>query len=266
MKNVSLAVPTYFSSKYLNVLLKSIKNSKYIDEVIISDDSADKNEIKKIEKIVTNFQKSNKYVNIKIYQNKENLNAFNNKYLAVSKCKNEIVYQIDSDNIASRDIDTTLRDILNSFDEENIYLPAYLKQFFYNYQYYLNQNKNIVNLSSEDKVLDSVIISDSVIFDKKITIDKNIYWILNCGNFIVSKKKYLGVMKEFYNNQDIPLAADALAITYLWLKSNLKIVLKKDFFTITESAKTVFHYRLQMNLKNLLSFLKKNLKPLVNSS
>tara|TARA_X000000368_G_scaffold108809_1_gene84653 strand:- start:15313 stop:16107 length:795 start_codon:yes stop_codon:yes gene_type:complete len=262
MKNVSLAVPTYFSSKYLNVLLKSIKNSKYIDEVIISDDSADKNEIKKIEKIVTNFQKSNKNINIKIYQNKENFNAFNNKYLAVSKCTNEIVYQIDSDNIASKDIDTTLRDILNSFDEENIYLPAYLRQFFYNYQYYLNQNKNIVNLSSEDKVLDSVIISDSVIFDKKITIDKNIYWILNCGNFIVSKKKYLGVMEEFYNNQDIPLAADALAISYLWLKSNLKIVLKKDFFHYHRKRKDSVSLSLTNEMEESFKYFKEKFKTL----
>lgn len=230
MTKISLAIPTYFSSRYLKVLLKSIKNSKYINEVIISDDSADKNELKKIEKIVRNFQKLNKSIEIRIYQNSENLNAFNNKYIAISQCKNEIVYQIDSDNIASKNIDNTIRDIINIFDENNIYQPASLKQFFYNFQYYLNLDNNIVKLTSEDKVLDSVIISESVAFDKKITIDKNIYWVLNCGNFIVSRKKYLAVMEEFYKNKTVPLAADALAISYLWLKADLKIVVKKDFF------------------------------------
>ena len=50
MKKISLAIPTYFSSKYLSILLRSIRNSKFIDEVVISDDSKSNLEKSKIEK------------------------------------------------------------------------------------------------------------------------------------------------------------------------------------------------------------------------
>ena len=79
MKKISLAIPTYFSSKYLSILLRSIKDSKFINEVVISDDSKSNIEKSKIEKILHKFAKDNKSIEFRFVQNKKNLGAFNNK-------------------------------------------------------------------------------------------------------------------------------------------------------------------------------------------
>ena len=99
---------------------------------------------------------------------------------------------------------------------------------FHNYQYHYFPNKNIVKLSLDDKNINSNDVSSSIKNNEKITIDKNIYWILNCGNFIVSKDNYLDTMESYYKNDSIPLAADALAISYLWLSSGKSILLSKE--------------------------------------
>ena len=189
MNKISLAIPTHFSSKYLSILLKSISNTELISEIVISDDSNNLNENENIKKIISKYQ--NSHISFVYSQNLSNQGAFNNKYDVISKCSNEIVYQIDSDNIAAKNLDVIISKIIDNFDSSRIYYPATLKQFFQNYQYHLFPNKNIVRLSLDDKVINSSDVSTSIRNNEKITVDKNIYWILNCGNFIVSKNKYL---------------------------------------------------------------------------
>ena len=228
MNKISLAIPTHFSSKYLSILLKSINNSELISEIVISDDSNNLHENENIKKIISKYQ--NSHINIVYSQNLSNQGAFNNKYDVISKCSNEIVYQIDSDNIAAKNLDMIISKIINNFDTNRIYYPATLKQFFQNYQYHLFPDRNIVRLSLDDKAVNSYNVSTSIRNNEKITVDKNIYWILNCGNFIVSKNQYLEVMQSYYRNDSIPLAADALAISYLWLKAGKTIQLSKDLY------------------------------------
>ena len=230
MKKISLAIPTYLSSKYVSILLRSIEKSKIINEVIISDDSRNVAENRKIEKILNKFKKSNSSIQFKLFQNSDNLGAFNNKYNAINLCSNDMVYQIDSDNIAAKNIDFILTKVLENFDNKRIYYPSIFKQFFYNYEYYMFPNKNLVRLTDKDLIINSKIIYDSIKYKKSITLEKNIYWILNCGNFITSKNDYLETMNEYYLNKEIPLAADALAISYLWLNSGKEIVLSKDHY------------------------------------
>ena len=228
MNKISLAIPTHFSSKYLSILLKSINNSELISEIVISDDSNNLHENENIKKIISKYQ--NSHINIVYSQNLSNQGAFNNKYDVISKCSNEIVYQIDSDNIAAKNLDMIISKIIDNFDTNRIYYPATLKQFFQNYQYHLFPDRNIVRLSLDDKAVNSYDVSTSIRNNEKITVDKNIYWILNCGNFIVSKNQYLEVMQSYYRNDSIPLAADALAISYLWLKAGKTIQLSKDLY------------------------------------
>ena len=228
MNKISLAIPTHFSSKYLSILLKSINNSELISEIVISDDSNNLHENENIKKIISKYQ--NSHINIVYSQNLSNQGAFNNKYDVISKCSNEIVYQIDSDNIAAKNLDMIISKIIDNFDTNRIYYPATLKQFFQNYQYHLFPDRNIVRLSLDDKAVNSYNVSTSIRNNEKITVDKNIYWILNCGNFIVSKNQYLEVMQSYYRNDSIPLAADALAISYLWLKAGKTIQLSKDLY------------------------------------
>ena len=112
MNKISLAIPTYFSSKYLSILLKSIKNSELISEIVISDDSNNMNETENIKKIISKYK--NSHINFVYSQNLNNQGAFNNKYDAISKCSNQIVYQIDSDNIIAKNFDMILIKIIDN--------------------------------------------------------------------------------------------------------------------------------------------------------
>jgi len=258
MNKISLAIPTHFSSKYLSILLKSIRNTELISEIVISDDSNNLYEIENIKKIISKYQ--NSHINFVFSQNLSNQGAFNNKYDVISKCSNEIVYQIDSDNIAAKNLDMIISKIIDNFDTSRIYYPATLKQFFQNYQYHLFPNKNIVRLSLEDKDINSYDVSTSIRNNEKITVDKNIYWILNCGNFIVSRNKYLEVMQSYYRNDSIPLAADALAISYLWLKAGKTIQLSKDLYHFHRKRKDSVSLALVDESKLSFDFFKEKFK------
>ena len=96
--------------------------------------------------------------------------------------------------------------------------------------------------------------------NEKITVDKNIYWILNCGNFIVSKNKYLEVMQSYYRNDSIPLAADALAISYLWLKAGKTIQLSKELYHFHRKRKDSVSLALVDESKLSFDFFKEKFK------
>ena len=55
-KFITVGIPTYNSSKYLNQCLKSIKNLKNIDEILISDDGSTVSELAKLKEIVLKYQ------------------------------------------------------------------------------------------------------------------------------------------------------------------------------------------------------------------
>ena len=51
-KNFTLVIPTYNSSKYMEELLNSALNLSTLNEVIITDDNSEKDEIEKLESII----------------------------------------------------------------------------------------------------------------------------------------------------------------------------------------------------------------------
>ena len=105
MKNnysLSIAIPTYNSSKYLASCISSVINFKVVDEIVVHDDNSDELEFKKIKKIIDKYVDK---INIKLYKNKKNYGAFINKYENIRKCSNDFVYQLDSDNISGPEID-----------------------------------------------------------------------------------------------------------------------------------------------------------------
>ena len=99
-KNFTLVIPTYNSSKYMEELLNSALNLSTLNEVIITDDNSEKNEIEKLESII-NFEKI-KNLNIVFHKNNVSLGGFKNKLKGVELSSNEIIYQIDSDNVITK--------------------------------------------------------------------------------------------------------------------------------------------------------------------
>ena len=58
IKNISVAIPTYNSSKYLAEALNSLLKFKCVDEVVIQDDGSGNKEKEAIKNIVNGFEKN----------------------------------------------------------------------------------------------------------------------------------------------------------------------------------------------------------------
>ena len=214
---VSVAIPTFNSSLYLKDCLKSLLDVQIIDEIIICDDCSNDLEFEKINNIVNNLKTAKE---IKIYRNEQNLGAFINKYENIKKCKNEIVYQIDSDNIASNNLSLVLNLIFMENNENYLYLPSKIYQFrkYPNFAKLLSivSSKYKVTFTNNDFVFDKETIQQAIRHNLKVTEDKNLNWVLNSGNFVVNRNKYLKVMEKFVTN-DIRYPMDAVAISYFWI-------------------------------------------------
>ena len=155
-KKFSIVIPTYNSSKYLDELLTSTLDLRYLDEIVISDDSSDEEEFKKIKDVIKRKKFSS--LSIKLNQNKHNLGGFKNKYKGVELSKNNIVYQVDSDNIiSSRTVKFLNRQKnLELIQNGNLFLPSKIKLFrkFKNIESLLFFRNNDVLFTKLNKELD----------------------------------------------------------------------------------------------------------------
>lgn len=222
---LSIAIPTYESSQYVEECIKRVMNFKCVDEVVIQDDKSSDQSYRELEQIVNSY--SNK-LSIKLFRNEKNVGAFGNKLLNIKNCSNDIVYQIDSDNIT----DTNLDLIITQINDKNIiYLPSKIYQF----RKYKNISKLFsvfwkkykVTYSDSDFLYDLSVCKKGINEQEKVTVDKNINWVLNSGNFIVDRNIYLEVMEPIFIDEFRP-PMDAVAISYYWLESEKKIKTLKD--------------------------------------
>ena len=126
MKKVSLVIPTFNSSFYLEKILKS-DYINFFDEVIISDDFSNESEYEQIKKDLQKYLSKNK-INYKLIRNDLNLGGFFNKYNGVKESSNELIYQLDTDNLLTKSTINFLDRY--SFNPDTLYLPEkyiYLK-------------------------------------------------------------------------------------------------------------------------------------------
>ena len=236
MKNlnqkVSVAIPTFNSSKYILQCVKPILSSKFIDQIIISDDFSSYTEFeilkRNIEKIKYSTDKK-----IELFRNNENLGAFRNKYKCIDLCKNELIYQLDCDNIPQKNIDKVIEKIINIGETKYLYIPSKIYQFRkYQKTSKLMSNFNkkyVVKFSNEDDLVDLTKARDYYRNNTKYTIDKNLSWVLNLGNFFAYKSIYKMFNDHALNDENTPLALDAVAISYYYLQNKGSIKLLQNF-------------------------------------
>jgi glycosyltransferase involved in cell wall biosynthesis len=251
-KFITVGIPTYNSSKYLNQCLKSIKNLKNIDEILISDDGSTVSELAKLKEIVLKYQIKYR-LNIKILESTTNFGAYKNKLKLIENSKNEYIYVLDSDNMASKNLDEIINEILNENNPKFLYQPNVMYHFWkyprlaqlmspYNKKY-------IVKFFDSNYILDrdsvkALLIHNSGTYnlkeyvnqlpsikdpEKKI-IDKWIFWILNCGNFIVNKKHMVDIAQAGLEFDRKILSVDAIAFSYLWIENGMKIKIFNNFY------------------------------------
>ena len=215
IKNISIAIPTYNSSQYLAEALKSLLKFKCVDEVVIQDDGSGSKERESIKNIVNGFEKK---LDISFYFNEKNLGAFQNKYLNIQNCKNEFVYQLDSDNVVACNLDKVTRTIQS---DNFLYIPSKIYQFrkYRHLSKFLSifNKKYRVTYVNQDFIYSLKKIKSEIDGKEKFTNEKNINWVLNSGNFIVNKEKYLNFMSDGFKDSLRP-QMDAVAISFFWLK------------------------------------------------
>tara|TARA_Y100000817_G_scaffold243431_1_gene195427 strand:+ start:748 stop:1530 length:783 start_codon:yes stop_codon:yes gene_type:complete len=228
MEKISVAIPTYNSYKFIRDSIPKIYKTKAIDEVIIHDDFSDKNDFEDILRFVSKYEK-NKAIKLKTYRNNSNIGGYKNKYLAVEKCTNNIVYQLDSDNILSNSFSEIFdNNFIKNIDKNYIYLPSFIYAFKKNYMLTSFKKSSLIKIADKDVVLNKEEVKKEI-QDNKLSY-KPMNWLLNLGNWLFNKDTYLEKLREGYESKDETSAADAIAGTYYWLKNGGSIMLKKDFY------------------------------------
>lgn len=243
--NYTVAIPTYNSSKYLKECIYGFKNSNYIDEILVGDDYSEFQELEKIKKIIKEANKLFTF-EIKLLENSQNNGAFKNKYKLIESSKNDWVYQIDSDNVPFPKVDKVISSIIQNHNSKNyIYYPSKIIQFWKfkklaklfskfqkKYIVKFSNHKEIFDVNKTKNAINEFLNYDSLHSSKgspeiksKYVLNKHIYWVLNCGNFVVNKKQFITAMKPGLNLSREVLAMDAVAFSYLWLKNQGLIVL-----------------------------------------
>ena len=241
----TVAIPTYNSSKYLKECIYGFRDSNYLNEILVGDDYSTAEELEQIKKII---QRAGKYFSfdIKLLENSKNNGAFKNKYNLVESSKNEWVYQIDSDNVPFPKIDQVISNIIKNHNSNTyIYYPSKLTQFW-KYKKIAKvfsrvQKKYIVRFAKDLEIFDidktKNAINEFLDYDttgevegspeinSKFVLDKHIYWVLNCGNFIVNKNQFIDAMKPGLSFSRDIVSMDAVAFSYLWFKYTGSIVL-----------------------------------------
>lgn len=230
---VSVAIPTYNSSQYIRECIKPLLSSKFIDQIIISDDFSKEEEYFKLTNTINKIKK-NTSKEIILSRNSSNLGAFRNKYKCIEMCRNELVYQLDSDNIPRNNIDSIIAKILSSGSKDHLFLPSKIYQFRNNHRNskYLSlfNKKYIVRFSKKEMLIDLEIVKDFYKKNTKYTLDKNLGWVLNIGNFFTFKSTYKKFTHKAVENSAMPLAMDAVAISYFYLANQGKLNLLKNFY------------------------------------
>ena len=213
MKKVTLVLPTFNSSFYLEKILKS-RYLNFFDEVIITDDFSTEAEYEQIKKILKKYLSKHK-ISHKLIRNELNLGGFFNKYNGVKESSNELIYQLDTDNLLTK---STINFLNNyNFNSDTLYLPG--KIFLFKKH---KVNNKTVKFTRNKKNFDKMLIQKELRGLTKIIYHKNINWVLNVGNQIFYRSRYLEVLDK--KNISINyLEADAYAQSFFWLKNNLNL-------------------------------------------
>lgn len=208
--SLSVAIPFFNTSEYFLETIRTPLSSNLVTEIIISDDNSSQDEHSKLVELIKNLGPNNN--KIKVYKNTENRGAFINKFTAVSYCTNKWVYLLDSDNFVHENM-------LEKFFKEDLNENVCYMPHKYNFCSYIFELKQGFGLLDKNKI-------------KEAINNNTIGHFINLCNFIVSKNRFLEVMKEGLQKNDVidvfPVA-DCAAMTYLWLKNGGDFKIIQDF-------------------------------------
>jgi glycosyltransferase involved in cell wall biosynthesis len=214
MNKITLAIPFYNTSKYFLDCIRYSIDEDFVGEIVVNDDGSKEEEYLNLLNIIKKLNTDK----IKVFKNQSNLGAFRNKYETVSKCSNEWIYLLDSDNYPFENT----YNVIKSLDLSNlkiIYSPAKL--------YCKSDSQSTYSTISDYNTFKYDIIGIEESKDAIIKRTKWFDWLINTGNYVINKNFYLESLEEpFQNYSNYKLYADTAAAFYFILKNggSFKIV------------------------------------------
>lgn len=268
-KTFTLVIPTFNSSSYVEELIDSAMNLKYLNEIIISDDCSESSEFEILKNLIN--KEKYKKLNIKLHKNSSNLGGFRNKLKGVELSSNELIYQVDSDNIISKKTEKFLNNEKNLklVSEGDIFLPSKIRLFrkFKKFESIFFFRQNDVLFTKNNKKLNLSDVKKELISDLGTFKDRTLKSILNIGNPLFLKKDYIKFCNEGLDLSIDISAGDAIALSYFYLKNNGKIVFNRNlshFHRMREDS--YWHTGGEKSKQSDLYFLKKIKDLNVNNS
>lgn len=214
---ISIAIPTYNRTELLYESFKEVLDDDRVSEIVIVDDCSLSHV--QLDLISTSLQ----YPKVKLFVNDSNLDCYFNKWKAISRCVNEWVIILDSDNILKKNYIDRVENLWTAgLNPRTIYQPSFAMPHFdfTKYEGLLINKNNVAKYVSEPK------------FET----------MLNAFNFFVNKEEYL---KVFDMSVD-PVTSDSIYFNYKWLEAGNSIYVVSNlsyFHRVHEGS----HY--QMNVK-----------------
>lgn len=228
MSNLTIGIPTYNKPELVKESLNRIIKIKDYVDVHIQDDYSKEESSLRLQTYIEYYQ--NKDMHITYKRNKENFGAFRNKYQTIMNCKKEFVYLLDQDNLMSRNTLIYIKKN-NGFElkKKTLYFPSEVYIFSKNLIYLDRmRKKNTIkpfikegtySLGSLKNFIDGKNNDITITTTKHHSLRST--WLLNLGNFIVNKDKYLDFLEAPFNDPKLKIySGDALASVYYWIKNS----------------------------------------------
>ena len=213
---ISLAITNYNRSDSVIESFIQVLNNSRISEIVIVDDYSDPQKYVKLWNLINGLENDK----IKLYRNDVNLRPFKNKYTAVSKCSNDWVILLDSDNIIDNDYIKTVEGLHK--EEDILYIPEILYR----------AKKESVGWNYNEfsgEILDKRAV--------KRNIDKPLFEaLLNTGNHFFNRSRYMQVVEKTKEDKQLSIN-DAIYFSYLWLQKKNRVQVVPGLYYIHQATR-----------------------------
>ena len=205
---ISVAIPHYNNARFMPETLEHIVNDNRIAEIIICDDcSKDFDELEALVKKLDNNK-------IMLFKNEKNIGCYHNKLHTLTKCNQEWVILLDSDNIIKKEYIDILYEI-ETWNNTIIYTPMWSKTF----PGELSANMNFSKFKNQ-------------LIDYTNYLNHFHDWVFKClinnCNYFIPVKPYLQIMNKYTYKREIIDCLDSAVLFTDWLCDKNKVMVVEN--------------------------------------
>ena len=249
MNKISVAIPFYNNSQFLEDCLRIPLVDPRVDEIIINDDMSSDDEWTKTVALLEGWAAGKSFnldsckrtrdiysdltvvdvsqymSKVKLTRNEANLMGFRNKVVSVSLATNDWVYLLDSDNYFTEQTLPSLYDGVD-WDPNVCYIPCMAtmeKEYDGNgdpHPSWDDWNYRRFGYTRIDTKTMKSFIAESFKRKPNFGLDG----LLNNGNFLINQKRYMGAVADGFNEPNFkPFAACSIAQVYLFYRAKMDL-------------------------------------------